>query len=101
MEEDLPEIRKDYFLEDKHIQVLGKVHKNEKGWFVLHFKHRIPKYSGKVWEDLQSDKVFGTQTHDYEKEGGPWKEDEIPLNGPGRSKMKKKIKSYLYSHYFR
>jgi hypothetical protein len=101
MEEDMPKIRKDYFLEDKHIQVIGEVRKNENGRFVLHFKHRIPKYPKEVWNELQADKVFGTRTYDYEQAGGPWKKDEIPLNSPGRNKMEKSLLNYLRWQYFR
>lgn len=77
---DLPKYSTQYMINNRNIQVQVEVYKNTIGCYMAHLKYReIPRYE--------------------DKEIPLWKKAELVLNGPGKSKLEKKVVKLLRLMY--
>ena len=76
----VPEKFEDTYSVNGHkIQVIAEVSMNDFGCYVAKIMHR----------------KYDPETDGY----SPWRKAEFPLNGPGKSKLERKIGRYLKSTY--
>jgi len=94
-------IEKTYRINGDTIQVMGSVFRDERGCYKLNMKYRKLDSNEEMRRAVTFDQLVGRRTNDHWKEDDPWMKTELVLNGPGKSKLKKKITRFLQSQFSR
>jgi hypothetical protein len=76
-----------YKVNGHQIQVKAEVVENSSGAYFANVKYREHKPKNDGYDNYWM--------YDFDDKLGPWKEAQIPLNGPGKSKLEKKIGKFL------
>ena len=66
-----------------NVIIKGEIYKNSLGCYMVKFNHSLFKYNSSL-----DTKVIGQIN-----------KAKLPLNGSGKSKLKKKVERYIYSFY--
>ncbi|MAG47248.1 hypothetical protein CL617_01465 [archaeon] len=92
-------IEETYRIGKHNVQVKGHLFQDHKGCYKFDMSYREPKFKREGGKNMYTDVGLGERVQNYSEEGGSWSKTKLVLNGPGKSKLEKKILSFLRSKF--